>query len=310
VLDPKKDLVQVSGPGSSAGGGAAAAAARDANAPSADARRRAPKVVMGPGTGLGAAQLFWDSGRRDYVVVPGEGSHATFAPRGWRQGALASWAAPRLGGMVEIEAVACGSGLELIYEFLLSDDETYMRPADLPQERRVGWFLVFFFGLRSFLCSARLARPRKTRRGREKKLTTPHPPPPHQPRHQKQTAPEITSLAAEKQDVVAVEAVDMFLSIVGAEAGHMALRCLAYGGVYLAGGILPRLLNRVARGGLRESFLMPSGRERFRQILADVPLYIVTNTKVGLIGSRQVAIGLLEEDAQREAARSAAEAVM
>jgi glucokinase len=93
---------------------------------------------MGPGTGLGAAQLFWDSGKKDYVVIPGEGAHATFAPRGWRQQALAAWAAPKLGGMVEIEAVACGSGLELIYEFLLSDDDTYMRPGDLPQERRVG----------------------------------------------------------------------------------------------------------------------------------------------------------------------------
>jgi glucokinase len=109
----------------------------DANSPSASARLQAPKVVMGPGTGLGAAQLFWDSGKQDYVVVPGEGAHATFAPRGWRQQALAGWAAPKLGGMVEIEAVACGSGLELIYEFLLSDDDTYERPGDMPQQRRV-----------------------------------------------------------------------------------------------------------------------------------------------------------------------------
>jgi glucokinase len=105
--------------------------------------------------------------------------------------------------------------------------------------------------------------------------------------------------------MVAVEAVDMFLSIIGAEAGHMALRSLAYGGVYLAGGILPRLLNRVARGGLREAFLMPAGRERFRQILSEIPLYIVTNTKVGLIGSRQVALGLLQEE-EEGAARAAA----
>jgi glucokinase len=36
---------------------------------------------MGPGTGLGAAQLFWDTGLGAYKVVPGEGAHATFAPR-------------------------------------------------------------------------------------------------------------------------------------------------------------------------------------------------------------------------------------
>lgn len=34
---------------------------------------QAPKCVMGPGTGLGAAQLFWDSGKQAYTVIPGEG---------------------------------------------------------------------------------------------------------------------------------------------------------------------------------------------------------------------------------------------
>ena len=76
---------------------------------------------MGPGTGLGAAQLFWDTGKAAYTVVPGEGAHATFAPRGWRQQALASWVTTRI-GHCEIEEVACGRGLELIYEFLVSDE--------------------------------------------------------------------------------------------------------------------------------------------------------------------------------------------
>lgn len=40
---------------------------------------------------------------------------------------------------------------------------------------------------------------------------------------------------------IAVEALDMFLSIVGAEAGHMALRSLASGGVYICGGIFPKV---------------------------------------------------------------------
>jgi glucokinase len=59
---------------------------------------------MGPGTGLGAAQLFWDTGRGGYTVVPGEGAHATFAPRGWRQQALSAWVTARM-GHCEIEEV-------------------------------------------------------------------------------------------------------------------------------------------------------------------------------------------------------------
>lgn len=47
-----------------------------------------PKAVLGPGTGLGEAQLFWDEIQGGYKVWPSEGSHACFAPRGWKQRAL------------------------------------------------------------------------------------------------------------------------------------------------------------------------------------------------------------------------------
>lgn len=44
---------------------------------------------------------------------------------------------------------------------------------------------------------------------------------------------------------------------------------------------------------LREAFLMRKGRERFQGILATIPLYVVTNTKVGIIGSREYALRLV-----------------
>ena len=44
--------------------------------------------MLGPGTGLGQAQVLWDEGLGGYRVWPSEGSHATFAPRGWKQRAL------------------------------------------------------------------------------------------------------------------------------------------------------------------------------------------------------------------------------
>ena len=54
-------------------------------------------------------------------VVPSEGSHATFAPRGWKQRALQEYTEQELGQHCEVEHVACGSGLERIYRFLDSD---------------------------------------------------------------------------------------------------------------------------------------------------------------------------------------------
>ena len=56
-----------------------------------------------------------------------------------------------------------------------------------------------------------------------------------------QSAPEITQGALEKTDPLAMEAVDLFLAIVGAEAGYMGLRILASGGIYICGGIVPRV---------------------------------------------------------------------
>ena len=44
--------------------------------------------MLGPGTGLGEAQLFWDEIQGGYKVWPSEGSHSGFAPRGWKQRAL------------------------------------------------------------------------------------------------------------------------------------------------------------------------------------------------------------------------------
>lgn len=62
--------------------------------------------MLGPGTGLGQAQLFWDNYQNNYKVFPSEGAHAAFAPRGWKQRALQAWVENKL-GYCEIEHVCC-----------------------------------------------------------------------------------------------------------------------------------------------------------------------------------------------------------
>lgn len=56
-----------------------------------------------------------------------------------------------------------------------------------------------------------------------------------------QTAAEISKSAMDNSDQLAVEAVDLFLALIGAEAGHMGLRSLASGGIYICGGIMPKV---------------------------------------------------------------------
>jgi glucokinase len=76
----------------------------------------------------------------------------------------------------------------------------------------------------------------------------------------------------------------------------MLLTLLITGGVYIAGGIVPRLMARVQKTGvLLNSFLNKAGRPQFHEILKTVPLYVVTNTKVGLLGSREYALRLADE---------------
>ena len=72
-----------------------------------------------------------------------------------------------------------------------------------------------------------------------------------------QDAPAITRAALEGSSDLAAEAVDMFLAIIGAEAGYMGLRALATGGVYLCGGITPKARS-AQHGGPRTWFIVVS----------------------------------------------------
>lgn len=105
-----------------------------------------------------------------------------------------------------------------------------------------------------------------------------------------QTSAEITAGALSGSDPVCEEAVDLFLSIVGAEAGAMALRCLAQGGVYIGGGITPRLLPRLRNcpsggGALMDGFVCRNLRPRFREMLGSIPVYVITNDKVRCVAT-------------------------
>ncbi|MBI5837920.1 MAG: glucokinase [Candidatus Eisenbacteria bacterium] len=87
-------------------------------------------------------------------------------------------------------------------------------------------------------------------------------------------------------DPLCREALDLFVTIYGAEAGNVALRMLATGGVYVAGGIAPRMAARFQDGRFLEAFL---GKGRYRTLLERVPVHLVTNTRVGLLGAMALA---------------------
>jgi glucokinase len=95
-------------------------------------------------------------------------------------------------------------------------------------------------------------------------------------------AKAIAECALRKEDEVAVRALDIFASAYGAFAGNMALATLAYGGVYVAGGIAPQIAEKLQDGTFMGAF---AAKGRFQKLLHAIPVHVVMNRQVGLYGA-------------------------
>lgn len=93
---------------------------------------------------------------------------------------------------------------------------------------------------------------------------------------------------------IAVRTLELFVEILGAEAGNLALKVLATGGIYLAGGISPRILPYLKRPAFLEAL---QNKGRFKETLANIPVHVILDPEAGLWGAAayglQMAEGLL-----------------
>ncbi|MGQ9785146.1 MAG: glucokinase [Anaerolineae bacterium] len=87
---------------------------------------------------------------------------------------------------------------------------------------------------------------------------------------------------------ICVLTLDTFVSILGNEAGNLALKVLATGGVYLAGGIPSRILPALEKGFLKAF----RHKGRFSELLSQVPVHVITHPKVALLGAACYGLGL------------------
>ena len=95
-------------------------------------------------------------------------------------------------------------------------------------------------------------------------------------------APEITRLGLEGSCPVCVETLDLFVTLYGAEAGNLALKALARGGVFVAGGIAPKILPKMQNGKFFSAFCE---KDKFQELLSHIPIHIVLNEEAPLLGS-------------------------
>lgn len=87
-----------------------------------------------------------------------------------------------------------------------------------------------------------------------------------------------------------VQALDLFASIYGAAAGNLVLTALAVGGVFIAGGIAPKIRAKLEDGSFMAAFL---DKGRFSELMASIPVRIVLEPRAALLGAARVAQGLL-----------------
>jgi glucokinase len=88
------------------------------------------------------------------------------------------------------------------------------------------------------------------------------------------------------RDPLCTLAVSLFAGALGAYLGNLALTVMATGGVFIGGGIAPRMVDFLRNGPLREAF---EDKGRFKEFLSRVPIFIVTSRELGLLGAAALA---------------------
>lgn len=96
-----------------------------------------------------------------------------------------------------------------------------------------------------------------------------------------------TALRKEQPCPLCEDTLDMFVAILGAESGNLALKTMATGGVYLGGGIPPRILKALEGETFMEAFV---AKGRLSPMMRDIPVYVILNPKAALMGAAIEAI--------------------
>jgi glucokinase len=217
-------------------------------------------AVIAAGTGLGEAMLLNVNGR--FVPSASEGGHADFAARTPREFELLR-ELTRIYGRVSVEAILSGPGLVNVYQFTHQSFGTDPGIVNVYQfshessgaDRAQIQGSVF----PSRLCAA------------VGRVTDPA-----------ELPARISRAAMDRTCDHCVEALDMFVAVYGAESGNIALRTCATAGVYVGGGIAPKILPALESGIFLDAF---RAKEPMADYVATIPIAVILNPDAGLLGA-------------------------
>jgi len=209
-----------------------------------ESQPEAPMAVIGAGTGLGECYIIRHG--KILRVFPSEGGHTDFAPQSALEFNLLKYLlAKHHINRVSVERVVSGLGIISIYQFLRDSDFAEETP-EIAEAVRT-W---------------------------EKELTS----------IERTIDPNeyIGKAALEKTDRLSEETLQLFIGAYGSEAGNLALKILPYGGLYIAGGIAPKILPLLQSNAFMSAF---NNKGRMSSLLQNIPVKVITNSNVGLIGA-------------------------
>lgn len=101
----------------------------------------------------------------------------------------------------------------------------------------------------------------------------------------------ISRCGMEGRYAICEQALDIFCTYYGAEAGNVALKFLAVGGVYIGGGIAAKILPKLQNSGFMTAF---NNKGRMSSLLKEIPVLVITNEHAGLIGAARAAAARLQ----------------
>jgi len=206
---------------------------------------QAPVALIGAGTGLGEGFLIPRPGG-GFRVFPSQGSHADFSPRSSVEFQLLTYLRDlhRI-NRVSTERVVSGMGIVSIYRFL----------RDQWPQQEAGAFAEIYCRWQKEIGRA------------EKRIDL---------------AAEISRAALTAKDLLCAQAMNLFIEAYGAEAGNLCLKLLPYGGLYVAGGIAPKIMPLMQAGNFMKAF---RDKGRMSGYMEKIPVHVVVNSRVGLIGA-------------------------
>jgi len=97
----------------------------------------------------------------------------------------------------------------------------------------------------------------------------------------------ITRAALAGECPLCEQTLDLFVSLYGAEAGNVALRSLATGGIYLGGGIAPKIIEKLKGPGFMLAF---TAKGRLSPLLENIPVKVILNDRTALLGAARRAV--------------------